>query len=62
MEIMTGKAIHVQYRHHLHKPNYMVHVNNNAKFSFSNIFNQSLVESIDAEIADMESQLCLLIP
>lgn len=50
------KAVHVQYSHNHHRPNDIVHVNNDVTF-LSTIFDPWLVEYVDVEPTDTEGQL-----
>lgn len=50
------KAVHVQYSHNHHRPNNIVHVNNDVTF-LSTIFDPWLVEYVDVEPTDTEGQL-----
>lgn len=45
------KSVHVQYKQNLHRPNYIINISNNVTF-FSNISNDWIVESKDADSMD----------
>lgn len=52
--IRKKESVYTQYRHHNHRPNYIVHISNNTAF-FSKVCGLLLVESIDAEPVDTEN-------